>query len=97
MSSGQQFVDDYMIVIENDLYAWQHHKTIAKQENNDVFGVADRLRDEFESSVNDLLNKLDPSHANYRVNLMREMLLGWGTYPYENIARELLSRLEEGK
>lgn len=97
MSNSQQFVDDYMIVIENDLYAWQHHKSVAAQEDNDVFGVADRLRDEFESFVRDSLDKLDPSHADYRFNLMREMLLGWGTYPYENIARELLARLDEGK
>lgn len=96
MNSGQQFVDDYMLVIENDLHAWQHHKSIVAQEDN-IFGVADRLRDEFESFVDESLNKLDPSHEDYRVNLMREMLLGWGTYPYENIARELLARIEEGR
>lgn len=97
MSNSQQFVDDYMIVVENDQDAWEHHKYIAKAEDNDVFAIADRMRDEFETTVNEMLNKLDPSHADYRINIMREMLLGWGTYPYENLAREVLARLDEGK
>lgn len=97
MSFIQQFVDDYMLVVENDEYAWSVVTTIAQEENKDIFGVADRLRDGFEEQASALLDKLDPSHNNYIVNIMREMLLCLGTQPFENIAREVLARLDEGR
>ena len=85
-----------MIVIENDQDAWNKHVAIAKDKNN-VYKIADIIRDEFEDNVNEYLNKIDPSHSEYIVNIMREMLLGWGATPYENIACEIMNRLEEGK
>lgn len=97
MPNYQQFVDDYMMVVQNDQEAWLHHESIAQQEDNNVYGIADRLRDDFESSISNLLDKLDPSHVNYHVNIMREMLIGWGSTPYENIAREVLAQLDEGE
>lgn len=97
MSRDQQFVDDYLIVIENDNHAWSHHHAIVTEQNYDVHGIADVLRDEFELNISKLLNKLDPSHNDYTVNIIREMLFGWGVTPYENIARELIHRIKEGK
>jgi len=93
----QQFVDDYLMVVENDSYAWSHHHAVVTDQDYDVYGIADVLRDEFESNVSNLLDRLDPSHNDYTANIIREMLLGWGTSPYENIARELIHRTKEGK
>jgi hypothetical protein len=95
--AAQQFVDDYLLVVENDLYGWQWHKAVAAQHNNNVFELADNLRDEFEDFVSKILIRIDPAHNSWQVNIMREMLLGWGITPYENIARELLARFSEGK
>lgn len=97
MRTGQGFVDDYMIVVENDQDGWLHHVAIAEQEDKDVFALADRLRDEFELFVSQLLDTTDPTHNDYRVNILREMLLGWGSMPYENLARDILARMDEGK
>lgn len=55
------------------------------------------LRDEFEDYVLGTLLKVDSGHNDWRANVMREMLIGWGSQPYENIAREILARLQEGK
>lgn len=93
----QQFVDDYLMVVENDSYAWSHHHSIVTDQDYDAYGIADVLRDEFESNVSKLLDRLDPSHNDYTSNIIREMLLGWGVSPYENIARELIHRVKEGK
>lgn len=97
MSNGQQFVDDYLIVVENDSSAWEHHRAVVIEQNFDVYGIADVLRDEFELAVSLRLDKLDPSHIDYTSNIIREMLLGWGTTPYENLARELIARVKEDK
>lgn len=97
MRTGQGFVDDYIIVIENDHDGWLHHVAIANEEDKDVFGLADRLRDDFELFVSNLFDKNDPTHSDFRINILREMLLGWGCMPYENLAREILSRMDEGK
>lgn len=94
---SQQFVDDYLLVVENDQNAWLHHASIVKEENNVIWHVADRMNDEFLNFVSDLLDTKDPSHNDFRVNILREILLGWGTEPFENIAREIITRLEEGK
>lgn len=95
--SIQQFVDDYMVVVENDHYGWLWHIAIAKDNNNDVYALAEVLRDEFEDYVLGTLLKVDSGHNDWRANVMREMLIGWGSQPYENIAREILARLQEGK
>ena len=98
MSSAlTQFIDDYMLVIENDQDAWEWHKSVASNNNNDVFAIADVLRDEHESQISQTLDQIDPSHDKWQVNIMREMLLGWGVTPYEHLAREILARLDEGK
>lgn len=93
----QQFVDDYLMVVENDSSAWYHHHAVVTEQNYDVHGIADVLRDEFEANVSLRLDRLDPSHNDYTSNIIREMLLGWGVSPYENIARELVHRVKEGK
>lgn len=95
-TSSQQFVDDYMIVIENDQDAWEYHKSVVNDSDN-VFAVADVLRDGFEEYVSQVLDKIDPSHNAWQANVMRQMLLGWGMVPYENLAREVTARIEEGK
>jgi hypothetical protein len=95
-ASLQQFLDDYMIVIENDESAWEYHKSVIN-DNDNVSAVADVLRDEFEEYVGQSLDKIDPSHNAWQVNVMREMLLGWGVTPYEHLAREIVARIEEGK
>lgn len=97
MRTGQGFADDYMIVIENDQDGWHHHLNIANEEDKDIFALADRLRDEFELFASNLFDKADPTHNDFRVNILREMLLGWGCNPYEIIAREIVARIEEGK
>lgn len=97
MNNGQQFVDDYLMVVENDSRAWQHHQSIVIDGDKHIYDIAETLRDQFESYVSDKLDRLDPSHEDYFINIMREMLLGWGVTPYENIARELVVRVEEGK
>lgn len=94
---SQQFVDDYMVVVENDHYGWLWHIAIAKENNNEVSALADVLRDEFEDFVLGTLLKVDAGHNDWRANVVREMLIGWGTQPYENIAREIISRLDEGQ
>lgn len=97
MTPQQQFVDDYVRVVENDYTAWQIHQIHAENSDKNVYTLADKLREVFEEAVDKRLDKLDPAHDDYFVNIMREMLLGWGISPYENIAREILSRLDEGK
>lgn len=97
MELRQQFVDDYIRVVENDYNAWQVHKIHARHANENVYALADKLRESFENAVDYRLGKIDPAHNDYFVNIMREMLLGWGISPYEDIAREILSRLSEGK
>lgn len=94
---SQQFVDDYMVVVENDHYGWLWHIAIAKENNNEVSALADVLRDEFEDFVLGTLLKVDAGHNDWRANVVREMLIGWGTQPYENIAREIISRLDGGQ
>ena len=93
----QQFVDDYLIVVDNDSSAWAHHADVVVEQNYDAYAIADVLRDEFEFNVSLRLDRFDPSHIDYTSNIIREMLLGWGSQPYENITRELIHRIKEGK
>lgn len=96
MNRDEQFVDDYLVVVENDSYAWELHRSIVVEEAYNVHDVGSALQDLFETNVSVLLNKLDPSHNHYTTNIMREMLLGWGVSPYEKIAKQLIERIREG-
>ena len=94
-----QFVDDYLLVLENDRDGWHDLLEVAKEFNGDVSALADRLRsdwDDYVDQVAELAVKSWGTDAPATL-LIRQMLGGWGDLPHRRIAAHLIDRINEEK
>ena len=70
MNAQEQFVEDYMLVIENDYVAWRFHMDKIDEGQDNKFTLAENMSDEFDESISNLLDKIDPTSNDWRVNIM---------------------------
>lgn len=91
MEAYEQFAHDYLLVVENDYAGWSQHENWTQLVDFNVYKLADLLQEEYEIFVEEFLQTLDKTGDDYRVNIMREMLLGYGVKPFEVIAERIIA------
>ena len=93
MKSHEQFANDYLMVVRNDYIGWNHHLGWAQEMDLDVTQLANLLQENYETFVTNALGVLDHTGDDYRVNVLREVLLGWGDQPFRMIATEIIEAI----
>lgn len=89
----EQFVKDFLLVTENHFEAYTEAKEMASGGN--VLVVADRLKEDFEYYIHQVAEREEQEGREYGGLLLRQTLLGWGSSPWEAIARHFISEIEE--
>lgn len=89
----EQFVKDFLLVTENHFEAYTEAREMAL--GGSVPVVADRLKGEFEFYIHQVADREEQEGRDYGAQLLREMLLNWGSRPWETIARHIISEIEE--
>lgn len=90
---AEWFADTWLLVVENDYDMWNQLVDDAK--GKDVSELSELLREEYENVVEQTIDYVDAKNSFSW--FMREFLQGWGSAPFDIIARRVLDRLKESK
>jgi hypothetical protein len=93
-TAREQFVEDYLLVVENDADAWttlqdyadEAEQTATKINLTPVYLLAERLKNEWEDSVMEATYELQDGIMQL---LIRQMLIGYGIDPFHDIAKRV--------
>lgn len=96
-TAREQFFNDYTLVVDNEK---EQFEDILGRENTragSVSGLSDELREEFETYISQVADR--ESEAGHEIGsmLIREMLIGFGSAVFDDIARHYIEKLEESK
>ena len=88
-TARQQFIDDFLMVVENDFNAWSRITEMA--ESTYLFQFAQDLLDNYADLIQIGLSQVKDEFTR---NLMRQILSGWGLDIWIAIAKEIQERVE---
>lgn len=99
-TAREQFVEDYLLVTDNDYTAYKNHKRIARESNGNIPTMSDRVREMFEDSIAGVVAQQRAKGGEYASLLIAQLLQGWGSDVFDDIARhyideDLTERLTE--
>jgi len=92
---NQQFVDDYLLVVENDREAWDDIIQMARAENYNMPAISDIIKEGYETMVSDVIGSVREELPEAAVNLLSQMLFGWGLAEFDAIARRVIEADKE--
>lgn len=95
MDAVELFANDYLIVIENDREGWDEITQEARRVNYSIAKLSDSIRDQWEALASEVIEKIEDEVSPLGVDLMRQMLFGWGEIAFDKIAREVIERDKE--
>ena len=99
-TARQQFVTDYLLVTDNNESAYTIHMRLA--EDKSVSKMADKLKADYENAIGatiENLRNMQGGHprGNITADLMSQLLLGWGTDVFDDIARHYIGLKTESE
>lgn len=98
ITAVEQFIDDYTMVMDNDHDAYAG--LISTAENKEtVVALSDHLRLEWEEFV-DQVAELCAHNWGFEAPatlMIRQMLGGWGSTPFDHLARHYIKEAAEAK
>lgn len=89
-TARQQFINDFLIVVENDFNAWSRITQMA--ESTHLFQFAQDLSDNYDDLIQVAISQVKDEFTS---NLLREILNGWGMDTWIAIAKHIQERVEQ--
>ena len=89
-TARQQFIDDFLIVVENDFNAWSRITQMA--ESTHLFQFAQDLSDNYDDLIQVAISQVKDEFTS---NLLLEILNGWGMDTWIAIAKHIQERVEQ--
>ena len=90
---AQFFAENWLLVAEND---YDTYRSMLEIEGEDVASISDELREEWESMVEQVVELVESEVSPLAGLFISRLVQGWGSYPFDLIARRVLE-LKEGK
>jgi hypothetical protein len=84
---NQQFVDDYLMVVENDQEAWDDLIQMTRVYKGSVASISDVIKYDYETMVSTVIGTVKDELPSAAVNLLAQLLLGWGASEFDAIAK----------
>lgn len=84
---AQWFADTWLMVAENDRETYEE---LINLEGDSVSVISDKLRDEWDTLTEQVANLVDEEISETAGLFIKEILIGWGTYPFDLIARRVI-------
>ena len=76
------FADTWLMVAENDRETYEE---LIKLEEDSVSAISDKLRDDWDTLTEQVANLVDEEISETAGLFIKEILIGWGTYPFDLI------------
>ena len=96
-TAREQFFNDYTLVIDNEQEQFEDILGRKSTRAGSVSGLSDELREEFETYISQVADRESEAGREVGSMLIREMLIGFGSAVFDDIARHYIEKLEESK
>jgi len=94
-TASDQFAEDFLLVAENDYDAYGELMWKAKEARGSVSALSDDLRSEWERLAQQVVDLVNRDISDTAGLFISQMLQGWGSKPFDIIARQVLNTEEE--
>lgn len=93
-TAREQFVTDFLMVSDNDRDTYYEIIDTVRANKNSVPAVSENLREGWETEISKALDVLRQSEEVElsTIDTMQEMLLGWGSDVFDDIARHYIQK-----
>ena len=86
-----QFVADYTLITDNDRPAYRAMQVLLNQQGaHNVAWLSEKLRESFENSISEVVERERRRGNEYTASLIAQMLIGYGSAPFDDIARHYI-------
>ncbi len=85
-----QFVEDYLLVTDNDQEAYREALDIAHKAGGSVSKAGDKFREQFETYISQVVEREREQGNTTGADLISQMLIGYGSAPFDDIARHYI-------
>jgi len=94
MGAREQFVSDYLLVVDNDRNAYSEIMELVAKHEGKVSAISDQLREEFEEYISQVAEREREAGRQVGGDLIAQMLFGWGDSTFDKIARHFVEQGE---
>jgi hypothetical protein len=89
---AQWFADTWLLVAMNEGNTYQE---LMEKEGDSISSISDELREEWETLAEQVSELVEENISPIAGLFIREMLQGWGSYPFDLIARQVIGKKVE--
>lgn len=90
LTAPELFANDYLMVAENDAVMYELLKKFSVISTPTL---SDLLKDWYDETVSKVISEIKSAKkgkfSDFEINLMIQLLCGWGSRPFDTIAREV--------
>ena len=95
-TARQQFVEDSLMVSDNNASAYRLAMQMVNQTQASVSTMSDILRGQYERAISQVIER-ERRNNEYTADLLSQLLLGWGSAPFDDIAKHYIGLKTESK
>ena len=90
-TAREQFVSDYTLITDNTYTAYKRMQALFNQEGaHRVSWLSEHLRESFDNSISEVVERERRSGNEYTADLIAQMLIGFGSDVFDDIARHYI-------
>jgi len=89
-TARHQFASDYVTVVDNNGEAYSLALDIARDAQGNVATASDKFREQFEDAIAQVIEREEEQGNTLIADLIRELLLGFGSSPFDLIAKHYI-------
>jgi hypothetical protein len=90
-TAREQFVSDYLLVIDNDHEAYSEVMELVAKHEGKVPAISDQLREEFEEYISQVAEREREDGRQVGGDLISQLLIGFGSDVFDDIARHFVA------
>jgi hypothetical protein len=90
LSAREQFAQDYTLVVDNNGEAYSQALDIAREAGGRIATASDKFKEQFENAISQVIERERENGNQLIADLMSELLLGFGSAPFDIIAKHYI-------
>jgi hypothetical protein len=95
-TAREQFVSDYLLVNDNNFMAYRLAMQMVDEKEKSISKISDTLREQYENAISRVIER-ERKENEFTADLLSELLLGWGSAPFDDIAKHYIGLKTEAE
>jgi chorismate synthase len=90
-TARDQFVEDFILVTDNDRDSYEGAKEIVLEKES-LTAISEEMQEQFEAYISQVADREEALGHEAGALLIRQMLIGWGNDAFDHIARHYMEK-----